>query len=33
MLKMGMGIDLLINPENDTAVEISRILRLSLIHI
>lgn len=27
MLKMGMGIDLLINPENDTAVEISRILR------
>ena len=28
MLKMGMGIDLLINPENDTAVEISRILRV-----
>ena len=27
MLKMSMGIDLLINPENDTAVEISRILR------
>ena len=27
MLKMGMDIDLLINPENDTAVEISRILR------
>ena len=34
MLKMGMGIDLLINPENDTAVEISRILRFpSAAHI
>lgn len=27
LLKESMGIDMLINPENDTAVEISRILR------